>query len=251
MPASKEKAPPIRTMSANNTAPLPLPKDEAPVCGPKENGLQTKESTYILPTPSQLKLASKLPVLDASGRSHSLKRIYTNDSGAVARNLVIFIRHFACTVCQSYIRHLASCLPPLQLAGLSPPTRITIIGCGDPSIIERYKRDVPCPFDLYTDPTCKIYNALGMIRNLGMGNTAPEYLEGQSMLKLAWDGFVQSIKQPQNALKMGDWSQIGGEFLFVREEGSREWSVQWAHRMRTTRDHAEVAELKEVLKIEF
>jgi len=240
-------------MSANSTAPLPPPKDpkdESPVCGPTENGLQTKESTYTLPSPSQLKIAGKMPVLDSKGRSHSLRRIYTNDSGAVARNLVIFIRHFACTVCQQYVRHLAAALPPLQLAGLSPPTRITIIGCGDASIIERYKRDVPCPFDLYTDPTAKLYAQLGMIRNLGMGKEAPEYLDGKSMMKLSLDGFLNVLKQPQNAFKMGDWSQIGGEFLFVRDEGSREWKCTWAHRMRTTRDHAEVAELKQALGID-
>jgi hypothetical protein len=168
----------------------------------------------------------------------------------VQRNLIIFIRHFACTVCQQYVRHLASALPPLHLAGLSPPTRITIIGCGDASIIARYKRDVPCPFDLYTDPTAKLYSALGMTRNLAMGKEPPEYIEGKSMLKLSWDGFVNVMRQPQNAFKMGDWSQIGGEFLFVRGEESGEWDCVWAHRMRTTRDHAEVRELKGQLGID-
>lgn len=247
--AAEDKAP-IRTMSANSTAPLPPPKDGPPVCGPTDTGLQTKESTYALPTPDQLKHAGKIPVLDAEGRSHQLRHVYTNESGAVQRNLVIFIRHFACTVCQQYVRHLAAALPPLQLAGLSPPTRITIIGCGDSSIIERYKKDVPCPFDLYTDPTAKLYAQLGMIRNLNMGRKAPEYIEGKSMLKLSWDGFVNVVKQPQNAFKMGDWSQIGGEFLFVRDESTMEWRCAWAHRMRTTRDHAEVAELREALGIE-
>jgi hypothetical protein len=65
---------------------------------------------------------------------------------------------------------------------------------------------------------------------------------------LSWDGFVNAIKQPQNTFKMGDWSQIGGEFLWVKQEAG-EWECVWAHRMRTTRDHAEVKELEKVLKI--
>ncbi len=82
-----------------------------------------------------------------------------------------------------------------------------------------------------------------------MGKNAPEYIEGKSMLKLSWDGFLNVIKQPQNVFKMGDWSQIGGEFLFVNE-GEKGWKLTWTHRMRTTRDHAEVRELKEVLGIQ-
>ncbi|KIW03574.1 uncharacterized protein PV09_05329 [Verruconis gallopava] len=237
---------PTTTVSANGT--LPLPPEEPPVCGPTDLGGESKESTYALPSAEVLAKASKMPVLDSEGKSHSLQSIYENDSGAVQRNLIIFIRHFACTVCQQYVRHLANALPPLKLAALSPPTRITIIGNGDPSIIERYKKDVPCPFDLYTDPGAKLYAQLGMIRNLGMGKDAPEYVEGKSMLKLSWDGFVNVLKQPQNAFKMGDWSQIGGEFLFIKDE--EEWRCTWAHRMRTTRDHAEVRELKKVLQID-
>ena len=43
------------------------------------------------------------------------------------------------------------------------------------------------------------------------------------------------------ALRGGDQKQVGGEFLF---EGG---AVVWCHRMRNTRDHVEVPELREVL----
>lgn len=39
----------------------------------------------------------------------------------------------------------------------------------------------------------------------------------------------------------GDYKQNGGEYLF--EDGE----LKWCHRMRTTSDHAEVKELKQVL----
>lgn len=40
---------------------------------------------------------------------------------------------------------------------------------------------------------------------------------------------------------LGDYKQNGGEYLF--EDGE----LKWCHRMKTTSDHAEVKELKEVL----
>ncbi len=53
----------------------------------------------------------------------------------------------------------------------------------------------------------------------------------------------QGLKQIGSglALKGGDQKQVGGEFLF---EGGE---VRWCHRMRNTRDHVEVPELREVL----
>lgn len=40
---------------------------------------------------------------------------------------------------------------------------------------------------------------------------------------------------------VGDYKQNGGEFLFQDGE------LKWCHRMKTTSDHAEVKELKQVL----
>jgi hypothetical protein len=78
-----------------------------------------------------------------------------------------------------------------------------------------------------------------------MGPKAPEYIKGESMVGLSWGGVKQYLKTGWKAKDGGDWRQIGGEFLFVKQgEG---WVCEWAHRMRNTRDHAEIGELKEVL----
>lgn len=63
---------------------------------------------------------------------------------------------------------------------------------------------------------------------------------------------MQTIRTGWKARGGGDWMQVGGEFLFVREKetGDEEWRCEWAHRMRTTRDHAEVGELKKLLGIQ-
>lgn len=75
-------------------------------------------------------------------------------------------------------------------------------------------------------------------------------------------GFVQGLKQIKTglAMKAGDLHQVGGEFLFepvgdmtaspmvtpIQENGA-EKKITWCHRMRNTRDHAEIPEIREVL----
>lgn len=55
---------------------------------------------------------------------------------------------------------------------------------------------------------------------------------------------VQELRSGRNILKGGDLSQVGGEFLF--EEGK----VTWCHRMKNTRDHAEIPELRVALGLD-
>lgn len=45
-------------------------------------------------------------------------------------------------------------------------------------------------------------------------------------------------------MKGGDFYQVGGEFLFENER------VTWCHRMKNTRDHAEIPEMRKVLGLD-
>lgn len=65
------------------------------------------------------------------------------------------------------------------------------------------------------------------------------------MWGLSLDGMIQTIKTGWKAKEGGDWKQIGGEFLFIEKDGH--WHCEWAHRMKNTRDHAEVSELRHIL----
>ncbi len=145
-----------------------------------------------------------------------------------------------------------------------------------------------CPFPVYADPTRKLYDELGMIRSLALGSR-PAYMK-KSLLKSSLDSVVQGLKQIKNGLvtKGGDQRQIGGEFLFEpldfhspvttpwndtdekklglangtetgagesakddEESGDvEEKRVTWCHRMKNTRDHAEIPELMEVLGLD-
>lgn len=231
--------------------------------------------------------------------------------------------------CQQYLRSLLkSNITPSTLLSLPLSTHIVVVGCGQPDLIPSYTEALllddgtPFPFPIYTDPTGKLYAALGMIRSLALGDVAPAYMEHgilKSSVKSIWQGVKQIPKG--NVLKAGDQRQIGGEFLFEpivasdRGDGSASgagiiaeaaaspipsppgegapWggglataaatatsalekgdgatkkmssdssldgknedgpgalgedkAVTWCHRMRNTRDHAEIPELREVL----
>jgi len=99
-------------------------------------------------------------------------------------------------------------------------------------------------------------------------------------MSLMMGSFVQSIKQLKSgkAFQGGDYQQVGGEFMFEpvnmstpigstedeqKELGGRnglegmlengyveEKRVTWCHRMRNTRDHAEIPEVREVLGLD-
>lgn len=82
-----------------------------------------------------------------------------------------------------------------------------------------------------------------MVRTLDLGKSAPKYMQ-----KPFWSVVVQSMFQclvsGSKAFKGGDYRQVGGEFLF--EDGE----ARWTHRMRNTRDHAEVKEVRRVVGLD-
>ncbi|PBP25513.1 fmHP [Diplocarpon rosae] len=232
-----------------------------------------------IPSQATLKSIENFSILDQEGRAISFKTLYTGPNVA-RRVLVIFIRHFYCGNCQEYIRSLTSSVSPSDLLSLPTPTFIAIVGCGSPSLISMYQAETNCAFPIYADPTKKLYSKLGMLRTLNMG-TRPEYQRKQ-VVSMMVTSFMQSMRMLKKgqAMKGGDMYQVGGEFLFepvdlsspvgspeleaannkqlgatnrtggegmLQDGYTEEKRVTWCHRMRHTRDHAEIPELREVL----
>ncbi|KAF6844836.1 hypothetical protein CMUS01_00633 [Colletotrichum musicola] len=240
-----------------------------------------------LPTPEVLKKIENYVVLDRHGKSHKFKSLYTGRNVA-RRVLVIFVRHFFCGNCQEFLRSLSESVTPEALLGLPMSTFIAVVGCGNPGLIDMYLQETNCPFPVYTDPTRRLFENLGMTRTLALGHR-PAYMR-KSIVKAAAESVVQGLKQVKSGLatKAGDHRQVGGEFLFepvelmspngtpfaerqieealrnskkedVSKEGidgeggdddgyePEEKKVTWCHRMRSTRDHAEIPELMEIL----
>ncbi|KAJ4406936.1 hypothetical protein N0V82_010037 [Gnomoniopsis sp. IMI 355080] len=257
-----------------------------------------------LPSPETIRRIGDYIVLDRHGKTHTFKSLYTGRNVA-RRVLIIFVRHFFCGNCQEYLRSLSASINAEALLGLPISTFIAVIGCGDPALIDMYASETDCPYPIYADPTRKLYQELGMVKTLALGQR-PAYMN-KSLLKSSLDSIVQGVKQIKSglAIKGGDQRQIGGEFLFEpvdlrSPDGSpvqqfdrrleandskdvtsetksklssdavnkhsrttsvtdndndeieephlvEEKKVTWCHRMKTTRDHAEIPELMEIL----
>ncbi|OBT86076.1 hypothetical protein VE02_05725 [Pseudogymnoascus sp. 03VT05] len=219
------------------------------------------DTNNILPTQATLSKIEDYPVLDRDGKSIPFKSLYTGPN-VPRRVLLIFVRHFYCGNCQQYLKALSASITPDDLLRLPVPTFIAVIGCGAPSLIQMYADASECQFPIYSDPTAKLYSELGMMRTLALG-ARPEYLR-RGMVTSTLASIVQGIKQipAGRALVGGDMQQVGGEFLFEpvgelaaspvtpKVGGEEEKKVVWCHRMKNTRDHAEVPELREVLGLD-
>ncbi|PNY29939.1 Thioredoxin-like protein AAED1 [Tolypocladium capitatum] len=225
-----------------------------------------------LPSPETLSKIENHTVLDRNGKAHTFQSLYSGRNVA-RRVLVLFVRHFFCGNCQEYLRLLSESITPDALLRLPISASIVVIGCGDPDLIDMYEEASKCPFPVYTDPTRSLYDELGMVKTLALG-PKPAYIR-KSLSKTVIDGIGQALRSISSGLtlKSGDKRQVGGEFLFepldlvtpittpadnpVQDDGGHEDNgsieakrVTWCHRMRTTRDHAEIPEIMEMLGLD-
>ena len=88
----------------------------------------------------------------------------------------------------------------------------------------------------------------------------PDYIKG-SLPAYVVKGVMQGLKRigAGDMLKAGDSKQVGGEFLFTAEttggggegesSGNTDVKVTWCHRMKNTRNHSLVPEIKRVLGV--
>ncbi|KAK9311237.1 AhpC/TSA antioxidant enzyme-domain-containing protein, partial [Lipomyces starkeyi] len=185
-----------------------------------------------LPSQDQLKTAAAIPVFDVNGRKLAIGDLLSSTDSHKRRIMVIFIRHFFCGSCQSYIRTLSASIPS---PGILPAgTSLVIIGCGSHTLIPMYAKETACPFPIYSDPSRHLFDILGMTRNLSLGDNSRGYIQ-ESVFTSTVKGMAQMFKRipTGDAMKGGDIKQIGGEFLFD-VEGSVIGPV-WCHRMRNTR----------------
>lgn len=176
-----------------------------------------------------------------------------------------------------YLRSLSESITPEALLRLPVSTSITIIGCGDPGLINTYAQETGCPFPIYTDPKRFLFEGFGMIKTLEMGSK-PVYVN-EGLVSTSLKSIFQGLKQLPRGLstKSGDYRQVGGEFLFEsvrmrppektqpakdgfgplnaeqkvnQNQQAGEKQVVWCHRMKTTRDHAEISDLTRILGLE-
>lgn len=188
---------------------------------------------------------SRYPSVTNSSISYNEKDLIEGQPLTPCRTLVIFIRHFFCGYCQEYLRRLSisSALSTSRLE--ENKLKVVIIGCGAPSLIDSYRAvtSIPDTWQVYSEPTTKLYKVLGMHRSLSIGHHNPDYVQrsfSSNMLR----SMIQGLRRiPQGDVgSAGAFDVQGGEFLF-ETTSNNEMQLKWCHRMQHSRDHTEVEDL--------
>jgi len=222
------------------------------------------KSPDVIPDEKTISDAYNLPVLSHDGKSIRFGEMVDPKDGVItvivifSKSLLItsvsptlkwlltvykLVRHFFCSLDQDYVRSLPTSISPNVLSTLPlpiGPSRVVIIGCGDPSRILPYTVETSCEFLIFTDPTCRIHEKLQMNKSLA-SSTRPAYMK-HSLFSLIMRSVGQMVWSGFGAFKGGDFSQNGGEWIF------RAKKCEWVHRMKTTSDHSTAEEMANVLK---
>ncbi|KAG8744146.1 hypothetical protein FRC10_010715 [Ceratobasidium sp. 414] len=198
----------------------------------KHKGPKPPFDKYGMPSEEQLRLASEMNVYDDRGQPVRFGDIFERQKTAIC-----FIRHFWCPLCQDYMSSIVHLTEPsfVKKAGV----KLVIIGNGSPSMIKAYRDNIfRCPYEMYTDPSRRVYNALGM--NLRTTDRGSKEEKGSYVKHGTFTGNMMALK---NALKMpianaGDIKQLGGEFIL-----GPGLTCSFTSRMHTTRSHAPIRDL--------
>ncbi|KAJ7163595.1 AhpC/TSA antioxidant enzyme-domain-containing protein, partial [Mycena crocata] len=191
-----------------------------------------------MPTQRQLEEAAALQVISESGVRVPFGSLFREQ-----KTIVCFIRHFWCPLCQDYMFSISRNVSPEVLR--SAETDLVIISNGSYEMIKSYRRIFRSPFALYTDPTHKVYNALGMtLQTLDRGPKGNYVRHGM----VGGIGMVVA-----NAVKVGMpvWkeggsiSQLGGEFVL-----GPGITCSYVHRMRYTRSHIPILKVIEAAGVD-
>ncbi|KAI0245750.1 hypothetical protein BJV78DRAFT_1260510 [Lactifluus subvellereus] len=188
-----------------------------------------------------LKTASDIHLFNSQGT-----KVRFGDVFADQRTIVVFIRHFFCGSCMQYVAQISTVR---EGALKEASTKMVLIGCGDWTLIENYKKDTEFEGEIYANPDRTLYDILGMISNLQVtpkGEEKRSYLKRNLLsttLRSIWRG---PLKSPSHIGKQGNISQLGGDFVFG--PGT---ICTYSSRMRHTEDHVEVAELMKVAGVTY
>jgi len=191
-------------------------------------------------TPAQLEAARKAQILDKDGKKHSFGEVIEG-----RRVAVVFVRHWWCTICRTYIAQLSSLVPPQNLP---EGTALIVVGCGSYEPINVFAEATRTPYEVYANPDLKLYTTFGFVSTLA-GAKKGEEKEYEKDLggiaKRALGGLVGPFKNPSHIGKNGPVGQNGGELLFEPDG-----SCSFIHRMQHTSDHTEIRDFAAVMGAE-
>lgn len=199
-----------------------------------------------IPSREKIEAVSEFDVLDENGRAVTFGSLFEKK-----KTVAIFIRHFWCATCQSYVMQLAS-IPNKKFEDAN--LRLVVIGCGSWDVIPSYREVTGFKGEVYTDPSRSTFRTLDLVCGFQGLSLTPRGQKKKSYItkvtnNTAWYAFRNLIrlfiKNPRFVGRVGNFAQLGGDFVFG--PGPK---CTFASRMRHTEDHIEVSELIQHLGIE-
>ncbi|KAF4554867.1 Hypothetical protein D9617_3g019360 [Elsinoe fawcettii] len=193
-----------------------------------------------MPSEALLNELYKVQVMDKTRRKVPFKDLVRSKDNR--RHVVVFVRHFFCGMCYSYVKALAHQLPPERLAKLNPSTKLVVVGCGDPVLIPKWLEQTDCPYEVYADPSRQLYTKLGFAINTDANPVPPQYVQkyAESFMKNLWRSLGLAAKTAK--VSGGVITQNGGEMIWI------DGQLRFIHRMKNSTDHTETFELLRLLK---
>ncbi|KAL1413683.1 hypothetical protein Q8F55_001462 [Vanrija albida] len=191
-----------------------------------------------LPAERTLWEASERTVKDEDGNEVRFGDLFPS-YGDLARNnsvhppktVVIFVRHFWCGACQSYMEYSLSKVDPAVVRAHN--LRVVLIGCGSWKSIKAYKGLFNLQYEMYTDRSRRIYQLFGL-KTPGRRDNAPK-THGAYNLPI-WTQTTTCLKRGVKYMRHspGSIQQLGGEFVLVPG-----FKAEFAHRMSNYYNHME------------
>ncbi|KAF9783925.1 hypothetical protein BJ322DRAFT_1007767 [Thelephora terrestris] len=192
-----------------------------------------------IPSQQTILAVSELDVLNENGRAVTFGSLFETQ-----KTVAIFIRHFWCARLQSYVIQLAS-IPSKELEESN--LRLVVIGCGSWDVIPSYREITGFTGEIYTDPSRSTFRTLELISGFQGLTLTPWGQQKRSYItqvtnNTPWYAFRNLvrlfIKNPQFVGKIGNMTQLGGDFVFGPGP-----ICTFAWQMQHTEDHIEVSEL--------
>ena len=96
-------------------------------------------------------------VLDPEGRELPLGQLWRERPA-----VVVFVRHFGCLFCRQQVAEIVSSLSDVRSLG----GELYVVGHGTLEQLRAFRDEQSVPFPLFTDPTRRAYDVVGMRRGL-------------------------------------------------------------------------------------
>lgn len=174
-----------------------------------------------------LEEASNIVIYDENGKEIVFGDLFKNN-----KCIVIFIRHFLCTVCRDYCTDISK-IPKYNIKEAN--SKLVIIGCAPWKFIKNFKEDFNLEYEIYSDTDLNLYKKLGLMNNFIVNGGSMAHVKTNVIV-----GVLNSIYDfiKNGFEKQGDISQLGGEFIFGPGN-----NIILVHRCKSIFDHIHINKL--------